>query len=121
MIEHILSQGYVWCGAIDGENELKGIFNVDGPCMVFTSTDVPFSDIPRPWAAHNFLSFMLSRKSETVAGVQRLEHSGTSVDAIWLPAETPAKRYIFPWADEMFYDGIEYDGSVISSSTSNSE
>jgi hypothetical protein len=121
MIENILSQGYIWCGAIDGEDELKGIFDVNEPCMVFTSTDVAFSDIPRPWAAHNFLSFMVSRKSETADGVQHLQRSAPSVDAIWLPAETPTKRYIFPWADKTYFDGIESDESVISSSASDNE
>ncbi|PSR78349.1 heterokaryon incompatibility protein-domain-containing protein [Coniella lustricola] len=115
-VEQILSQEYLWCGSLDGEDKLRGVFGVDAPCTVFTSSEKTFGDISRPFAAHNFLCFSVSEVPRT-SGPDALERSGDAEAAMalypgpmvagcWFPAEVPSVRYVFPWAKEKLDGGF---------------
>ncbi|KAH8193824.1 hypothetical protein TruAng_012007 [Truncatella angustata] len=121
MLRKIIKRGYIWCGAICGEDELKGIFDVKESCMVFTATDVNLENIAQPLAAHNFLTFKVSFKTEASNSIQHLQYSTTNVNAIWLAPETSMKRYIFPWASESYHNDPVSDEFLTSPSSDESD
>lgn len=99
LIERFLQTGHFWCGSLDGEEELSSIFDCESPTTVFTGSDVEFNDIPRPWAAKNFISCEVMPVSESAESVKELMHTMKCVHGFWYGTEASSKRCLFPWGD----------------------
>lgn len=100
LIESLLVRGHLWCGRLDGEEELSSIFHCDTATMVFTSSEIRFQDITRPWLSQNFVSCEVIRKVWVAGGVTELVHTMETIHGVWHGVENASKRFLFPWGDK---------------------
>ncbi|KAF2724633.1 hypothetical protein K431DRAFT_309775 [Polychaeton citri CBS 116435] len=99
LMKTLLERGYIWCGRLDGEEDLSSIFHCDGAVTVFTSSAVAFRDMPRPWMGQNFVSCGVI-PGLVVDGVVELVHTMEPIHGIWHSAEDDRRRYMFRWGEQ---------------------
>lgn len=99
LIEGLLERGYLWCGRLDGDEELSSIFHCDTATTVFTSSEIGFNNITRPWLAQNFVSCEVIPKFWTAGGVTELVHTMETIYGVWHGVEDASQRFLFSWGD----------------------
>jgi len=100
LMESLLERGHLWCGRLDGEEELSSIFHCERATTVFTSTGTAFNDITRPWMAQNFVSCEVIPKFWAAEGVTELVHTMETIHGVWHGVEDASRRFLFLWGDQ---------------------
>lgn len=100
VVEALLRHEYLWCDRLSGEEELSGIFNCEAAPKIFTSSDLAFSDIARPWVTHSFVPCGVVLVARPLEGVEPLITTTKFRHGIWHAKVASCRRYVFPWGSD---------------------
>lgn len=95
---HWIQHGFIWAGSRTRGGEPTALFQCDGPCTIFTSTNIDLDCAEEPLFNYNHVVLEV----EEIAGDNRsqprpLAYKGRWAGGFWYGSKDSSALYSFPW------------------------